>query len=259
MRRDQYFGEDIWLHNLRHKPPAEGVFSLWGMNEPDVVRSLLVDPVDPKQSIREELENSTKDDPEHQTLDTIRRSFAYSHFRSKKLARSQVGTRLPWAHGDFQDHIAKMPDEQFRIRNLPFTDGKIPYAVSPLKLDVIRRLNSGLDEIPYERTGLSPKRPLAVHAAGYGVMKSKQLLKREPAMYTKWYRDNASMRAFVDSLLDDAKPRPFFDADGIEQLRAAVRDGESGAVRALSALTTVEWWLQHNYDTSKTAVAQATA
>jgi asparagine synthase (glutamine-hydrolysing) len=91
----EYFGEDIWLDNLTDKSPAEGVFSLWGMNDPDLVESLLADPVDPRLSIRELLGESTKSDPQHRTLDTIRRSFAYGRFRSKSLARSQVGTRRP--------------------------------------------------------------------------------------------------------------------------------------------------------------------
>jgi asparagine synthase (glutamine-hydrolysing) len=255
----EYFGEDIWLHNLKHKPPAEGVFSLWGMNDPGLVEDLLVDPVDPKLSIREELGKSTKSDPEHRTLDTIRRSFAYGHFRSKKLARSQVGTRLPWAHGPFQDHIAKMPHEEFRIRNVPFTGGKIPYAVSPLKLELVRKLDRGLERVPYERTGFSPARPLSLHAAGYGYIKGKEMLANEPSMYTRWYRESRPMRRFVDGLLDDATDRPFFDADAIASLRSDVASGESDAIRALTAITTVEHWLQEHYGgTTRTATPQAT-
>lgn len=244
----EYFGEDIWLHNLMHKSPTEGVFSLWGMNDPELVRSLMVDPVDPKRSIEEELHRSGKSDPRHRTLDTIRRSFSYGHFRSKRLARSQVGGRLPWANGAFQDHIAKMPHEAFRIRNVPFTGGKIPYAVSPLKLELVRRLDSGLEKVPYERTGLAPARPLAAHAAGYGYIKGREILADDPPMYAEWYRTNRPFRQFVDGLLEAATDRPFFDGDAIADLRAAVLHGESGAIRALSAITTVEQWLQENYD-----------
>lgn len=255
----EYFGEDIWLDNLTNKPPAEGVFSLWGMNDPETVEGLLADPVDPKLSIRELLGESSKSDPRHRTLDTIRRSFAYGHFRSKALARSQVGTRLPWAHGAFQDHVAKLPDEQFRIRNVPFTGGKLPYAVSPLKLELVRRIDRGIDRVPYERTGFSPARPLALHAAGYGYIKGREILADEPSMYTQWYRENGALRSFIDDLLDDACDRPFFDADAIADLRDDVLSGESGAIRALTAITTVEHWLQEHYDGATRAVApQAT-
>ena len=255
----EYFGEDIWLDNLKDKPPAEGVFSLWGMNDPGLVENLLADPVDPKLSIRELLGESTKSDPRHRTLDTIRRSFGYGHFRSKALARSQVGTRLPWAHGAFQDHIAKLPDEEFRIRNVPFTGGKIPYAVSPLKLELVRRLDRGMETVPYERTGFSPARPLPLHAAGYGYREGKKRLADEPSMYTQWYRQNRAMRSFIDGLLDDARDRPFFDADAIAKLRDDVLSGESGAIRALSAITTVEQWLQNHYDGTTRSVAPQAA
>lgn len=244
----EYFGEDVWLYDLRHKPPVEAVFGLWGMNDPDLVERLLVDPVDPKRSIREELGNSTRSDPRHRTLDAIRRSFSYGHFRSKKLARSQVGTRLPWAHGAFQDHVAKLPDEAFRIRTVPFTGGKLPYGVSLLKLELVRRLDRGLDRVPYERTKFSPAWPLTVHAAGYSFAKGKELLADEPSQYARWYRDSRRMRRFVDGLLADASDRPFFDADAVADLREAVLSGESDSMRAVSAITTVECWLQNNYE-----------
>lgn len=92
-------------------------------------------------------------------IETIQSSF---HPRSSSI---------PWivTCKDSGDRFAVGMFSTYRMQTLPFTAGKIPYSVPWVKLEVIRTLDRGLEEIPYDRTRLPPSRPFSFHTAGFVV------------------------------------------------------------------------------------------
>lgn len=247
----ELFGEEIWLDQLtRSSSPTEAIARSFGETDRETVKSLLNAPVDPIDSIRAEVAKSDQRRQEHRTIDTWFRNFcSNAHFRSNKLARSQVGMRIPFTNGEFLDHLAKMPHEACRRSSFPLTRGKIPRSMSPLKLRISRRTNSGLEKIPYERTGLAPTRPMWLHDASYVAKQARwRLFDEKPEPWADWYRTDPKMRSFVNRIVDDACSRDLFDEAEIRRLqREHLEDGKNN-VRPIAALTTLEVWLQRYLD-----------
>jgi asparagine synthase (glutamine-hydrolysing) len=248
MEGGTFMGEDIWLHALEHGgSPAETLRDKKGKIPTDTVRSLVTESVDPLASLREEVSRAGLSGSREQTLYGMRQLYAYSHMRSNIVQRSQVGTRV-LSHGDMLDAALEIPDE-YRMRTLPGTDGKIPAGVPKLKLAVTRQVDSGLDEIRYDRTSLPPSAPYLAHVAGFGLTQVRERLGSEaPGGYLRWYREDPTVGDFVDGTVDDAAERPFLDADAVYDLRAAVRDGQRNNLNPVGSLSAMELWLQRYLD-----------
>ncbi len=175
---------------------------------------------------------SSKSSVRNRVLDAWFRNFPRnSHFRGNEAVRSQVGMRVPFADGAFLDAVAGMDHRRLRRGTVPLTGGRIPRSMSPLKREAVCRLGAGLDRIPYERTGLAPKRPLALHDAGYVGKQLRWQVAGRPSRWNDWYREVPRVRRTVNRWLDSARDRPLFDGDFVE--RSA--DGTSRAMRTTGA------------------------
>lgn len=245
----EFFGDTMNRYWLRNKSPTDAILALKRKQSPSAVRELLATDVDPKRSLRQLVEKSPQRDNDHRTLDALWTVNAGGHFRSSKLYRSQTGTRIPFADGEFLDHVASMPIDTYRQRAFPFTDGRLPYGVSRLKLEVMRRVGAETTHIPYDRTGLPPKYPLPLQAAGCAVTQlKKHFIDSRETMQAHWYRHHDGMREFLDDLLDAAADRPEFDADAVRDVRQTHLDGEADNIKVISAITTIELWRQKYLD-----------
>ncbi|WP_276277361.1 asparagine synthase-related protein [Haloarcula regularis] len=217
------------------------------------VRRLLAADVDPMATYRSVVADSTAPDSVGKALDCYYRNYmARGEFASNPLARSQVGSRIPICTSGFLDAVSKLPLE-YRGDTIPFTGGTIPAGTSRGKLELARRLDYGLNGIPYERTKMPPSRPLWLHVVGFVVnTATKRLLGKNAyggrRLQQVWYEDHDEMRAMIDGLLDDACEREVFDADAIEALRTAHWNGEANNLGPLAALSTVERWFQLHLD-----------
>lgn len=252
----EFFGDTMNRYWLRNKSPTDALLALKRQQSPSAVRDLLATDVDPKQSLRRLVEQSPQRESEYETLDALWTVNAGYHFRSNKLYRSQTGTRVPFANGEFLDHVARMPIDEYRQRAFPFTDGRLPYGVSRLKLEVMRRVGSETGDIPYGRTGLPPKYPLALQAAGCAVTQlRKHVVDSRGTMQGHWYRHHDEMREFLDDLLDSAADRPEFDADAIRDVQQAHLDGETDNITVISAITTIELWRRKYLDRQVSSAA----
>ncbi|WP_458210564.1 asparagine synthase-related protein [Haladaptatus sp. NG-SE-30] len=253
----EFFGDVMNLHYLRKKTPVEAVYELKRMVSADDVKALITEDITPKASFRRVLETSPYDNPEYKTLDANWRIIANGHFRGNKLYRSQTGTRVPFVDGAFLDHIAKMPLNAYRQRTLPFTNGKAPYSVAPLKLQVMREVGGDVNHIPYDRTGLPPTYSLPLQAAGFVVTHLKnRFTKSRDTMQGEWYRQHPEMKKFINDLLEAACDRRLFDADAIRDIQQAHLSGKTDNMQIISALTTIELWRQTHLDQKRTAIKQ---
>jgi len=142
-----------------------------------------------------------------------------------------------------------MPVETYRQRTLPFTDGKAPYGVAPLKLEVMREVGGEVCDIPYDRTGLTPSSPLSLQAGGFVLQQVKErLFGSQDTKQAEWYRHDSELSAFLDGLLDAACENPLFEGDAIRDVQQAHLDAGVDNVRLLSAITTVQLWKQRYVD-----------
>lgn len=195
------------------------------------------------------------------TADTFENTIKEAHYRnyysryqllSNHMARSQVGTRVPFADGDFLSHTARLPN-QYRMGTFPLTKGTIPHGVSEAKLRLMRELSTPLSEIRYERTSVAPSRPMTLHKIGFVSSTALSRLRSEPTyggatMVDRWYRLNDSLQSYIDDLLLSARDRPFFDGNAIADIQQEHLANEGNHMNVISPVTTVELWLQQFLD-----------
>ena len=217
-------------------------------NDLDTVRSVLTNEVDPLTSFKESVAESDAKNLSESVLDLhFRNYYARKTLASDQIARSRVGTRVAYLHGDFLDHAARLP-LKYRMRTVPFTDGQIPVGVSPAKLGLMRRLDDALSQIPYERTNVPPSWPWPIHVGGFiGGTAFDRLTSGQTyggwGIPGTWYNADAGFRAYLDDLIDAACERPLFDAATLESARDRHRRGEADMMHLLAPVTTVELWL----------------
>ncbi|WP_049972331.1 asparagine synthase-related protein [Haladaptatus cibarius] len=253
----EFFGDVMYRSYLTGKQPVDALSALKSQLPPADVQTLLSAEISPKQSLGRVVERSTQPRREHRTLDALWEIFADSHFRSNRLYRSQAGTRVPFADGEFMNHVARMPYNRYRIGSIPGTRGTVPSAVAPLKLEVARRVAGPAAKVPYNRTKRPPTSPLTLHAAGFVADNvKKRVLGQTTSQMGTWYRTNNDMRAFIDDLLDDACARDIFDSDGVRDLQREHLDERGDYIKPISALTTVELWLQKHLDALRPSAGQ---
>ncbi|WP_424020001.1 asparagine synthase-related protein (plasmid) [Halorientalis pallida] len=219
----------------------------------DTVTDLLATEVDPLATLREDAARSPMEGLRDVVLDAhYRNYYARVALASNKVARSQVGTRVPYVDSAFIEQSARMP-HAFREKTIPFVGGDVPRGIPPAKIKLLRSLNTRLARIPYERTSLPPTYPLSVQVAGFvGTTAWRRLTGGKthggPGLNDVWYREHDGLRSLIDGLLDDACERPFFDADAIQEYRDAHLAGDGDHISVLAPITTVECWLQTVYE-----------
>lgn len=243
-----FLGEDVWsYHTSNDISPVETVYHKRSWLSEEAVSTLVADPVDPKRSVRMELRHCRANAAGDRSLDAMRRAYSYHHMRSNVIQRSQAGTRVV-SDGAVLNHVLNMPDEH-RMRTVPGTAGRLPLGVPRIKLEVMRCLDDGLDDIPYQRTSAPPTAPLWRHVVGFyaGQLRDRLTADRQETKLRR-YRTDRRVARFLDGLIEDACERPFLDGDAVRCLRDQVRDGDSDNVISFAALTGLELWLQRHVD-----------
>lgn len=248
MEGGTFLGEDVWSYYVENDvPPEETLYRKRKLLSAEQVASAVPSVDDPRKSLREEVALLGDEDNARRSRDVMRRMYSYLHRRSNAIQRSQVGTRAV-SDGAMLNHVLNMPADQ-RMQTVPWTSGKIPLGVPPIKLRVVRELGMGLEEIAYQRTGVAPARSYWLHAAAFA---GKQLAGRfaddAGGPYTTRYRRDERVRSFVDGLLDDARRRPFLEGDVIFDLRERILGGDSANLIPLAAIAGLELWLQRHVD-----------
>ncbi|WP_246988203.1 asparagine synthase-related protein [Halorientalis marina] len=243
-------GNDVWQSDLeRGTSPADALYRSHHFVDKETSKDLLSVGIDPMRTYEEETRIGGATEFNGQVLGAYRRNFyPYGEFASNAVARSQTGTRVPFADGKFLRMVSRLPRDA-RTGSIPFTRGVVPYGTARFKLGLARELNSGLERIPYERTGVPPARPLWQHAAGFVLTTAVDRLRGEATyggdtLAGEWYRHHDGLRRRVNALIDDVCDREWASEDAIRHLQQQHLDGVTDHSKPLSCLTTAEHWIQ---------------
>lgn len=243
----ELLGEAMWAYHLdrsNYASPVDSLLQRHGQLSPERARDLLSDDVDPRRTLEQEVSKS----PEIQFEDIVRdvnnrNLFINKQFLSNKVMRSQAGTRLPLANGDLLDRIGCLhPD--YCQGTVPFTGGEIPVGFTDIKLELLRTVGGGLEEIPYDRTGFAPARPAAFHASGYVTQQVLNRLVGTRAV-EQWFLENDRLRSLLQDLLQAAADRPLWNTSAVLDLERSM-SGEN--VHTIATITTIELWAQRHLD-----------
>ncbi|MCP3683597.1 MAG: hypothetical protein GY861_13000 [bacterium] len=104
------------------------------------------------------------------------------HYRAKP-ERAVIELVNPLISHDVICLAARMPKSLRAERHL---SGRLPDACSKLKLELIRNIGAGLDNIPYERSYLAPKMPAFLHTCGFVGQYLQSKLKRSSSSATAY-------------------------------------------------------------------------
>lgn len=245
-------GEHLTRALLTNYSVAESMYRSERMVTAADARALLGIDIDPLQTFRDVAARSDERTKRGQILDaSFRNYYSRMTLASDAVPQSQVGTRVPFAHKNFLEQVARIP-LQYQARTYPGTE--ISHVVNQPKLELVRALTPETASIAYERTGVGANRPLALHTAGFVVKTGLARLRSQMAyggrkLLGEWYRHHDGMQAFLDDLIDDARRRDLFDSDELQRLRREHLDEEANhVVTSIAAVTTLENWLQNHID-----------
>ena len=210
-------------------------------------------PVDPLGSYRREARRIDEPSFEEAVIDAhFQNYYPRLAHASNPVARTQAGTRIPYADGEFLSRAASLPIG-WRMGTLPFSAGKLIYGVVKPKIRMMRVLDADLAEIPYERSRMKPIRPYPLHVVGFYASTALARLQSKPIYGGKsipgeWYRHHEGLRQRLNDLIDDACERSFLNADAIRKCQQRHLDQEAEEMNILSSITTLELWLQRHFD-----------
>ncbi|MFB6159814.1 MAG: asparagine synthase-related protein [Haloferacaceae archaeon] len=219
----------------------------------DLARDLLAVDVDPLASFRREARRTDASSLAEAAVDAhYQNYYMRGAHASNRVAAGRVGTRVPYADGEFLEHVARLP-LAYRMGSVPLTGGEIPFGVVRSKPRLIRALNSDLAEIRYERSSLPPTYPFPAHVVGFFASTALSRLRSQTtyggkSMAGEWYRHHDGLRGTVNDLLADARGRSLFDGDALVDLQDAHLAGNADNVGPIAAVTTAESFLQQFVD-----------
>jgi asparagine synthase (glutamine-hydrolysing) len=245
----EFFGEDVLGYHLQSSnfsSPTAALTHRHGRTTPDRVQSMLDVDAEPTATLQQEVNKSDESRFQDIVMDVNNRNlFSRFQFLSNRVTRSQFGSRLPFADGTLLSHLAQQP-RSYRMQTVPLTRGKIPWGFSRTKIDMIRRLNRGLDRITYERTGLRPDQSYLAHGLGFV---AENVVNRLASHQTldRWLLPGSTFSAFVLDSIDAAAERPIFDTGAVETLASEYVEGDPDT-HMVATVTTIERWARDYVD-----------
>lgn len=216
-------------------------------------QAVLTPSVDPFDAFKSSLRRSPEDSQADVLKDVhFQNYYSKVQFANNQFVRSYVGTRVPYAHTEFLNHVTRFPTE-YRMGTVPYTGGTIPYGATRPKIEFMRQIDGDLAEITYERTSVPPAKPFPVHVFGFIASTALDQLRSKPTYGAKslpdiWYRLDRSLQSYVDALCEDACDRAVFDDATIRDLQRDHLQGEANHASVLASITTAEKWLQETVD-----------
>lgn len=238
-------GEHVWGSHLGGPDhPGDVLYEMHARRSAKQVKDVLASDIEPKDTFIDEARATPHSGHDERILGATHQNYnCRKHFTNNKIARSRVGTREILAHGGLLDLVGDLP-ASYRAQTMPFTGGRIPHLPSKMKLMLMREVDSGLLDIPYEGTQLPPSYPHAAHGVGF-VCKNVVERGLSSTTFGNWYRENDELRTFIDRLLASASDRDLFDADGLARVRREHLEGDADHIGFIAAITTVELFVQN--------------
>jgi asparagine synthase (glutamine-hydrolysing) len=220
--------------------PIKILYNSIAVTDPRMVEALFASSVnvDAYKSLKREYGSTSSLGERNRVQEVIYKNrYPNLHFRTKYF---QGGIRFPLVNTRLLDTLSKMPGE-YKRRIMRLGPRNIYSATSKAKVELVHRLDGGLEDIPYERTSLPPKRSMFLHTCAYLLNELDR--RNQGDDFDRWMRENKAFREFLRNLLDRLLGRGLFDAQAIEAIWKGQLSGENNA-SLLSALTTIELWYE---------------
>ncbi|WP_081661410.1 asparagine synthase-related protein [Halopiger djelfimassiliensis] len=237
----ELFGEDI-PYDLCQGDPVKNFTMYWGS---DISERVLTNTPNIRETFEDEYKRFEYENKYTQSTDLIFRNYYSNAHARGNIERTVAGFRCVHADGDVIEKSTPVPPA---YRWGPVTEymNMFSHSSSKLKLELVRQHNNGIDQIPYERTNLAPKRSIYMHDISF---KSSDLFGNgnEP-VHARWYRESSALRNIVNKYVDDIAEREFINSTAVHELKKQHQSHTTNHIDPLAKLSTVEIWLQEYLD-----------
>ena len=236
-RQGEFFGEDLSMNELTSAlTPVEilrnNSRTFRNPVAENIIESLLKDKYSVKNEIQKRILKSGRSSNYEILLDVMFCNY-YTNFYRTHLSTNLVEIKNIFPGAKLLDEIAGLP-LSFRMRRLPVAT-KIPmYPVSPLKIELIRLVDKGLEKIPYERTGASPGEDMYMHLLRFA---KKSLLKKKVYDFGKLIREG-KLRNYIYTDVDYLCKRELIDDEVVYDILDKHMQGKADFSRLIGSLTT---------------------
>lgn len=233
----ELFGDDVFVETLRRESEPALASSLYEDFAAFDASDVLTTSYSGRRTTATAVEQAAGDTVYETGSDAVYANYFRNHYRGD-LVGSQVDVRAPLTSRGLLERVATL-SQKYRQHYFPLTNGTVPLPVAPLKLDLVRKMGSPIDTVPYERTNLLPKwsQPIQLLGAAYVKLRYPRY-----GTYAEWYRSNPTLRRAVDDRLETVTELPFIDASAVRDLQKRVVDGDDDALHPLGILSTMESW-----------------
>ncbi|WP_136590430.1 asparagine synthase-related protein [Salinigranum halophilum] len=226
--------------------PADALHEMHARHPDGLVKALLTPEVEPKDTFFEEAVRCRRETRAETILHATNTNYYFkNHYLGNKVARARVGTRMPLTTERVLRVMNQVP-RSGRRRRVPFTAAlgtPVLSVPAPMKLQLLRALDTDLSKIKYEATQLPPTAPHALHTAAFLCKETIDRVGTQPTG-TRWLQSDETLRRYVDDLLLGAADRDLFDASTIHRLRHEQFHEGTDRTPIISAITTVELFVR---------------
>jgi asparagine synthase (glutamine-hydrolysing) len=242
-RQGEFFGEDLSMNELTSAlTPMEILRNNFRTFRNPVAENIIESLLNGKYSIKNEIQKqilkSGRSSGYEILLDVMYSNYNSNFYRAH-LSGNLVKIKNIFPDAKLLNEIAGLP-LSFRLRRTPGVT-KIPmYPVSPLKLDLIRLVDKGLERIPYERTGASPHEGMYKHFMGFT---RKSLLKKNVYDFGKLIREG-KLKKYIYADVDYLCKRELIDNDIVYDILDKHMQEKADFSRLIGSLTTAGLFIE---------------
>lgn len=249
------FGDHFFYErHFQADDPAQALYYFY-YRDADYPQRLLVDDVDPHESIEAEIKQCNSNSVESILLSVNRKSYYTGyHYRREQFQYHNIPTIDVLSNGDILTLAENMPPKfRSHIRTTPPGMPPITDPVPRLKLDLITQRGGGIDDIIYQRTQHPPSSPFWRQKLRYWLgfgweLPGFRLPSGRATTYADLLRTDESFRTRITDLLEGIGGRSFVDESALNEIVTEHFKGGGGHLRPIAILTTLELWLRKYYD-----------
>lgn len=236
-RQGEFFGEDFSMNELTSAlGPVEILRNnLRTFRNPvpeKIVESLLGVKYSIGKEIQREVSRSSKSTSYGILLDVMYNNY-YPNFYRVNILNNLVELKNIFSSGKLLNEITNLP-LNLRMKRPPGI--RIPmYPVAPLKLELIRLMDMGLEKIPYERTGAAPREGMHMHFIKFA---KKSFFKNKDIYdFAKLIREE-KLKKYIYADIDYLCNRDLIDSDVIYDILDKHMRKKADFGRLIGSLTT---------------------
>lgn len=239
----------LQTHFTDYSDPVSTQLNSKTAQSPEMVKHCLAYDVDPKQTLKDEVDQTNEKSFRKKMLDIYFQNH-YSRFilASNAVIRDTSDDKVIYNDGSFLEWCSGLP-LKYRKGAIPKTS--IPTGTSRAKLGLTRRVGKGMKWVRYERTKLPPVFPYYLHIVGFignvGINKIRGKATYGSGQLTDfWLRNDNEIATWTREHLKNAAERELF-SNNVTGLWSQHRSGKNLSP-LISQITTIDWWLSEYVD-----------